>query len=76
MIKVLENLPDEEGKAEGVRSLLPGEEKAQGGSHHSIPVFKGQLQRGRRLFRHKEPHEEDKGQWVQVALGEISSQFK
>ncbi|GAB0181345.1 trafficking protein particle complex subunit 9 [Grus japonensis] len=42
MIKGLEKLRHEEG----VRSLLRGEEKAQGRSYHSIPVLKGQLQRG------------------------------
>ena len=69
MIKGLENLPYEERLKElGLFSL--GEEKAQGGPHHSIPVLKGWLQRGRRLSLHKEPHGEDKGQRVQVAPGE------
>ncbi|KAK4815745.1 hypothetical protein QYF61_006783 [Mycteria americana] len=36
----------------------------------------GQLQRGRWICLHKEPHGEDKGERVQVALGEVSSQHK
>lgn len=41
-----------------------------------IKIFqylKGLIQKTWRLFLHKEPHEEDKGQWVQVLLGEVSS---
>jgi len=53
MIKGLENLPY---KTEGVRSSLPGEEKVQGASHHSIPVLEGQLQREWKISFHKEPH--------------------
>jgi len=57
MIKRLENLLEE----------------SQGRPHHSIPALKGQLQRGQRLSLHKEPHGEDKGQRVPVALREVSS---
>jgi len=34
------------GKTAEVESFLPGEEKAQGTPHHSIPVLNGQMQRG------------------------------
>jgi len=60
---------------EGVRSLLPAEEKAQADAHHSIPVLKGWIQRGQRLALHKEPHGEDKGQWVKVAVNKRKSFF-
>lgn len=53
---------------EELRLFLPGEENA----HHSIPMFKGHLQKGQRICPHNEPHGEYKGQWVQVALGHIS----
>ena len=39
-------------------------------------MHKGQLQRGQRLSFHKHPHGKHKGQRVQVALGEVSSQYK
>lgn len=42
------------GKAEGVSSFLPEEEKVQGSPHHSIPVLKGWLYRGLRLSLQKE----------------------
>lgn len=51
-------------------------EKAQSKSHHSFPVIKGHLRREQRLSPHKKPHRWDKGQWVQVALREISSWYK
>jgi len=35
---------------DGVKSLVPGEEKAQGGLHHSISILQEQLQRGERVF--------------------------
>ncbi|KAK4826624.1 hypothetical protein QYF61_010552 [Mycteria americana] len=59
------------GGKTGVGSLLPGEEKTWGGPHHSSPVLKGW-----RLSLHKEPRGEDKGQRVQVAPGEVSSQLR
>ena len=42
----------------------------------STPVLAALLQTGWNLSLHKEPHGEDKGQQVQVALGEVSSQHK
>lgn len=66
-------------KTEELRLFLPKEENA----HHSIPVFKGQLQKGQRLSLHNEPHGEYKVlyfvqtcTWVQVALGHVSSRYK
>ena len=56
-----------EGLTEGVGSLLPGEEKAQGDLITAFQYLKGQLQRGWRVSLQKEPHGEDKGQRVQVA---------
>lgn len=38
------------------------------------PQLRGQLQRGQRLFLHKESQGEEEGQWVQVVLHEVSSQ--
>jgi len=55
------------GKAEGVRYLIPGEEKAQGEPHYSMSVLKAQLQRGQKISLHQEPHGEHKGQQVQVS---------
>ena len=69
MIEGLENLPCEE-RSKQLRSFLPREEKAQG---DLIIQYLEQLQRGRRLSPYKVPHGEDKGQWIQVSLGEISS---
>lgn len=64
------------GKSEGVRFLLSGGNKAQGGPYHSIPVLKGWLKRGQKLSLHKEPHGEYKMQSVHAAMGEISTQYK
>ena len=74
MIRGLESLAL--GKTEGARSLLPGEETARQGPHHSIPVLEGQLQRGWRLPLAKEPHGKDKGHQVQVGRGEVSSRYQ
>ncbi|CAM9920973.1 unnamed protein product, partial [Bubo scandiacus] len=57
MIKGLENW-----LMKKVRSFLSWRKEGSGGPHHSIPVLRGWLQRGRRLSLHKEPHGEDKGQ--------------
>lgn len=65
--------PALQGKTEGVTSLLPGEQKAQGGPHHGIPVLKEWLQGEQRVSLHKELHGEDKRQQVQVAPGKVSS---
>lgn len=68
MVELLENLPWEEG----VGSFHLGEEQAQGGPHPfsstqrvatkrtKAPFSQGAIWRGR-------------GQWVQVALGQVSS---
>jgi len=74
VVKGLENLPYK-GKTEEVKSFQPGEEKAQGGPHYSIPVLKGKLQRGWRIPLHKEPHGEYKKQSVQVTPGVVSSLY-
>jgi len=72
MIKGLQSLPHEQRLQElGPFSL---EERRLRGPRHSLPVLTGWLRRGRRLSPHKEPHGEGKGQWVQAALGEVSSQ--
>lgn len=42
------------GKAKGVSSFLPGEEKDQGAPHHGVPVLKGWLYRALRLSLQKE----------------------
>lgn len=52
-------------RARGVRSFHPG---VQGRWHHNIPLFKELL--------FKEVHGEDKGQWVQAALGEVLSCYR
>jgi len=70
MIKILHNLPYEERLKWLDLSFL---EKTQREPYYSIPVVKGWVKRGQRLSLHKEPQGEDKGQQVQVALGEISS---
>jgi len=57
------------------RSLLPGDVKVQEEPHHNIAVLKVWLQGGRWLSLHKEPHGEDKGQWVRV-VPEVSFQHK
>lgn len=67
MIKGMESLPYEEMVKElGLFSV----EKTQGQAHHSVPLLKGQLQRGWKLSLQKEPHGEDQGAGVQVALGQ------
>jgi len=50
--------------------------RLKGAHHHTIPLVKGQLQRERTLSLRKQLHGEDKGQQVQVVLGEVSSQHK
>ena len=71
MIKGLENLPYEERLKE--LSLFSWRREGLGGPRCNSLVLKGQLQRGGRLSLHKEPRGEDKGQWVRVALGKVSS---
>lgn len=48
-------------------------EKIQGRPHHSAP---GQPQREQELSLHKQPHRQDKGQQLKVALEEVSSRHK
>lgn len=72
MIKRLESLPCEKRQNElGLFSL----EKTLEGPYHSIPALKGLLQGEWRLSLLKEPHGEDKWQWVQIAQGEVSSSY-
>lgn len=66
IMKVLENLPCEEGPKQ--LGILPW--RRCGEAQHTVPVLKGQLQRGRAPSLHKQPPGEDKGRRVQAALGE------
>ena len=50
----------------------PWRKEGSGAPHHSILALKGQIQRGRRLSLHKEPHGEDEEQRVQDAPSEVS----
>lgn len=43
--------------------------------YQSIPALKGLLKRAWRLSLLKEPHRENKWQWVQIAQGEVSSLY-
>lgn len=72
IIKGLENLPYEERLKE-VGLFFLEERRLRGEPHYSIPVLKGWLQRERRLPLLREVHGEDKGQWVHLVLGEVSS---
>lgn len=57
MTKGLENLP-----CKGRLKECPWRREGPGGPHHSILVIeRQQLQRGRRLSFHKEPHENTRG---------------
>lgn len=69
MLKGLENPSFKENLGElGLLSL----EKAQGEQIPLFQCFKGSY-RGQKLCLCKEQHREDKAQWVQVALGKVSS---
>lgn len=73
VIKGLESPPCEERLKEFGPFTL---EKAQRRPHHSFPLLAERLQRGWSLCLHKQPHWENKGQWVQVSLGELLAWYK
>lgn len=68
-MKGLENLSYKEN-LRGAGSPFPGE--GSGRIHPSAPVLKGSC-RGQKLCLCKELHREDKAQWLQLALGKVSS---
>lgn len=65
MIKGRENLPCEQTQS------LSSMEEGQSEPHHSIPVLKGQPQRGQRLFLHKEHMEKSRGKRCKLYPGRL-----